>query len=72
MRFKSNASSRSALPSEHDSRSSSTKPNKPEAIVTELHLAVESEKQKSAAQLIELMSVRVTLTKEKQKVKRMW
>ena len=68
----SNASSRSALRSEHGSHSSSTKPNELEAIVAELRLALESEKQKSAAQLIELTSVREALTKEKQKVKRMW
>ena len=61
----SNAGSRSALRSEHGSRFSSTKPNELEAIVAELRLALESEKQKSAAQLIELTSVREVLTKEK-------
>ena len=67
----SSVSSHSALQSKPISRSSSTEPNELEATVAELHLALKSKKQKSAAQLIEMTSVREVLTKEKQKVKRM-
>ena len=68
----SNAGSRSALRSEHVSRSSSTEPSELEATIKELRLALDGEEHKSAAQLIELTSVREALTREKQKVKRMW
>ena len=66
------ASSRSALRSGHVSRHSSTEPNELEAIVEELRLVLQSEKQESAALLVELTSVREALTREKEKVKRMW
>ena len=68
----SNAGSRSALRSEHVSRSSSTEPSELEATIEELRLALDSEEHKSAVQLIELTSVREALTREKPKVKRMW
>ena len=68
----SNAGSRSALRSEHVSRSSSTEPSELEATIEELRLALDGEEHKSAVQLIELTSVREALTREKQKVKRMW
>ena len=68
----SNAGSRSALRSEHVSRSSSTEPSELEATIEELRLALDGEEHKSAVQLIELTSVREALTREKPKVKRMW
>ena len=64
----SNAGSRSALRSEHVSRSSSTEPSELEATIEELRLALDGEQHKSAVQLIELTSVREALTREKQKV----
>ena len=63
------ASSRSTL---HVSRHSSAEPNELEATVEELRLALQSEKQESAGLLVELTSVREALTREKEKVKRMW
>ena len=52
------ASSRSALRSGRMLCSSTTEPSQLEATVEELCLALQSEKQKSAAQFIELTSVR--------------
>ena len=63
------ASLRSALRSRRMSRSSSTELSQLEATVKELCLVLQSEKQKSAAQLIELTSVREALTREKEKLK---
>ena len=68
----STTSSRSALRSEHDSRSSSAEPNPLEATVRELRSALEEEQQRAADHLAELTSAKEALAREKQKVKRMW
>ena len=65
-------SSRSALRGEHVSRSPSTEPGGLEATVSELRLALESERQSNEAQRTELASLREALAREKEKVKRMW
>ena len=52
-----NASSCSVLQSKHVLHSSSTEPNELDVIVAELRLALESEKQNSITQLIEMTSV---------------
>jgi len=69
------ANSRSALRRESGSRSPTAESNELEAVTEELRqarLALEEEKQRSAAQMAELTALRESLAKEKQKVKRMW
>ena len=66
----STTSLRSALRSEHDSRSSSAEPNPLEATVRELRSALEEEQQRAADHLAELTSAKEALAREKQKVER--